>query len=401
MASAAGSPSNPALATGSFLSFVHLGLTVAALGPALPFLAQATASSLAAVSAVFVAQNLGYMLGSFFGGRLYDRLPGTRLLSVAMWVMIPLLAFIPLARSLALLLAAVALLGVEQGVVDVGGNILILWTPPEGRSIRMNALHLFFGAGAFLCPLIMAQALRLTGGIGWEYWSLAILAVPVALFLLRLPPVRGRHVSTAAGQGRSWALGVALVSVLIVLVVASESAYGAWIYTYAIARRLANTLSAAYLSSVFWGSFTTGRLAATLLSARLKPFPLILACLVGCLAGAAVLLLWPARPASLWAVTAAFGFFIAPLFANIFNLAGDHLTLTGRITGLFLVGTSLGGLFLPWLIGQLFESLGPAVMPVALLVDLSGALVCCALFGLAAARRSRAAAAAATATGSR
>jgi fucose permease len=401
-----GSSVNPpgrGLAAGSFLTFIHLGLTVAALGPAMPFLATATSSSLGAISSVFIAQNLGYMLGSFVGGRLYDRLPGTRLLSVAVWAMIPALALIPLARSLALLLALVFLLGIDQGVVDVGGNVLILWTPPEGRHTRMNTLHLFFGLGAALCLLIMAQAVRLTGGIAWEYWSLAILAVPVALLLLRLPPIRGRHESVAAAGGsaasgsaasgsaiRTWPLGVVLASLLIFLVVAAEGGYGAWIYSYAIARGLAGKVSAAYLTSVFWGAFTVGRLAATLLSARLKPITMLVASLVGCLAAAASLLVWPQQPAAVWAGTAAFGFFVAPLFANIFNLAGDAMTLTGGITGIFLVGTSLGMLALPWLIGQMFEPLGPASMPVSLLVALAAALLCCLLIALAVARRQRA-----------
>jgi FHS family Na+ dependent glucose MFS transporter 1 len=388
-------PPPAGLAAGSYLSFAHLGLSVAALGPALPFLAEATSTSLGAASSVFVAQNLGYMLGSYFGGRLYDRLAGTRLLSVGMWAMLPVLALIPLARSLALLLGAIAALGVLQGLVDVGGNMLILWTPPEGRSFRMNALHLAFGAGAFLCPLIMAQAVRLTGGIRWEYWSLAILVVPVGSFLLRLAPFRGRHVSSSAGGGRSWALGIVLVSALIFLNVAAEAGYGSWVYTYALRRRLADTVSAAYLVSVFWGAFTAGRLTSTLLAVRLQPLPMILASLGGCLAAAAALLAWPDRPAAAWACTAAYGFFMGPLFANILTLAGEVMTLTGRITGIFLVGTSLGGLFLPWLIGQLFESVGPVVMPAALLVDLAAALLCCLLLRLAIARR------AATAAGSR
>jgi len=396
--SSSANPPGRGLAAVSFLTFVHLGLTVAALGPAMPFLATATSSSLGAVSSVFIAQNLGYMLGSFVGGRLYDRLPGTRLLSVAVWAMIPALALIPLARSLALLLAVVFLLGIDQGIVDVGGNVLILWTPPEGRHTRMNTLHLFFGLGAALCLLIMAQAVRLTGGIAWEYWSLAILAAPVALLLLRLPPIRGRHVSVAAAGSsaasgsaiRTWPLGVVLASLLIFLVVAAEGGYGAWIYSYAIARGLAGKVSAAYLTSVFWGAFTVGRLAATLLSTRLKPLTMLVASLVGCLAAAASLLVWPQQPAAVWAGTAAFGFFVAPLFANIFNLAGDAMTLTGGITGIFLVGTSLGMLALPWLIGQMFEPLGPASMPVALLIALAAALLCCLLIGLAVARRQRA-----------
>jgi hypothetical protein len=63
------------------------------------------------------------------------------------------------------------------------------------------------------------------------------------------------------------------------------------------------------------------------------------------------------------------------------------MTISGKITGIFLVGTSLGGLFLPWLIGQLFEPLGPAVMPAALLLDLIAAAGLMLLFLLFAARR--------------
>ena len=35
--------------------------------------------------------------------------------------------------------------------------------------------------------------------------------------------------------------------------------------------------------------------------------------------------------------------------------------MTGRVTSLFLAGLSLGGMTLPWLIGQTFESIGPRV----------------------------------------
>jgi FHS family Na+ dependent glucose MFS transporter 1 len=395
-------PAPRRLAAGSYLAFIHLGLTAAALGPAMPYLAQSTSSTLGAVSSVFIALYLGYMLGSLLGGRLYDRLPGTRLLSASIWAMIPALALIPIARSLALLLTVVALLGVLQGVVDVGGNLLILWTPPQGRQMRMNALHLFYGAGAALCLLIMAQAVRLTGGVSWEYWSLAALAVPVAMYLLGLPPVRGRHVSESKSADRSWPLGILLICALIFVVVAAEGGLAAWVYNYALALRLADPVTAAYLTSVFWGGFTLGRMAATLLSARLKPLALILTGLGGCLACAFVLLTWPRQPAALWAGAAAYGFFIAPLFPGLFNLAGEAMTLTGRITGLLLVATSVGGLFMPWLIGQLFEPLGPGSVPASLAIALAGALLASVLFHLAAGRRARVQAqAGATASGSR
>ena len=43
-------------------------------------------------------------------------------------------------------------------------------------------------------------------------------------------------------------------------------------------------------------------------------------------------------------------------------------------TGWFLIGASAGAMFLPWLIGQLFESIGPQVVMGAILVDLILAL---------------------------
>ena len=46
------------------------------------------------------------------------------------------------------------------------------------------------------------------------------------------------------------------------------------------------------------------------------------------------------------------------------------MTITGRVTGWFFVGASAGGMFLPWLIGQLFESIGPRVTMFIILIDL-------------------------------
>jgi MFS family permease len=50
-------------------------------------------------------------------------------------------------------------------------------------------------------------------------------------------------------------------------------------------------------------------------------------------------------------------------------VAERQLTITGRITGWFFVGGSLGNMSIPWLIGQLFEPWGPRItMTIILLV---------------------------------
>ena len=52
---------------------------------------------------------------------------------------------------------------------------------------------------------------------------------------------------------------------------------------------------------------------------------------------------------------------MGPLFPTTISFASTRMTTTGRVTAWFLVGGSLGVMTLPWLIGQLFEPLGPQI----------------------------------------
>ena len=61
-----------------YVAFILLGLTVAAEGPTLLKLAEHTSSALDQISSLFLFSSFGYMIGSFIGGRLYDRVPGHR-----------------------------------------------------------------------------------------------------------------------------------------------------------------------------------------------------------------------------------------------------------------------------------------------------------------------------------
>ena len=56
------------------------------------------------------------------------------------------------------------------------------------------------------------------------------------------------------------------------------------------------------------------------------------------------------------------------------TLAENRVALTGKIMGWIFAGASMGGMFLPWLIGQLFETIGPRVMMTAILINMVIAL---------------------------
>jgi fucose permease len=67
------------------------------------------------------------------------------------------------------------------------------------------------------------------------------------------------------------------------------------------------------------------------------------------------------------------------VFPNTFGFAQNVLGLSGKVTGFFLIGSSAGSMFWPWLTGQFFKSHGPQVMAWVVLLNLLGALATVAI----------------------
>ncbi|HJR78904.1 MAG TPA: MFS transporter [Anaerolineales bacterium] len=368
----AGSHLHPWIATiAYYLSFVLLGATTAASGPSLPRLAERTASGLDQISLIFVFGSLGYLIGSFLGGRAYDRLPGHKLMAISLLALALISALIPIAPALWLLLAAMFLSGFASGIVDVGCNTLLLWTHGNKAGPFMNGLHFFFGVGSFIAPLILARVLLQTGDILWLFWSMAIACLPVAILCWFLPQPSSHTQAQESDKASFPVLPVLLIVILFILYVGLELGFANWIYTYALSLELGDAVTSAYLTSGFWGAFTLGRLLGIWVSTRARSLTILYTDLVGCAVSAIIIMLWKESPLALWVGSLGLGLAMASIFPTILMLAGERIQVTGAITGWFLVGAGAGSMLLPWLIGQIFVQTGPQALTTVLLVDIT------------------------------
>lgn len=357
-----------------FLSFAAFGLASASLGPTVPALAAQTGSNLDLISSLFVGRSLGYLAGIQFSSRLFDRVPGHPLMAIGIGLMAMVLTAVPLLPSLAALVVAMITLGIAEGTIEVGGNTMLVRNHPDNLAPFMNGLHFFFGAGAFVAPLVVGQAIGITGGIAWAYWTLAIFTLPAALSILSL-----KSPTTVATDAMStneppecpvsWP-AVILVAACLFTVVGAEVGFAGWIYTYAYEMNLANETTAAYLTSVFWGAFAFGRLAAIPVSKRVEPQVILLADIVGAILSVGIVVVFPGSVWVLWVATLGAGLSIASMFASLLNLAQSRLQWSARISGWFFMGSSLGGMSVPWIIGQLFETWGSRATMLVLLADI-------------------------------
>jgi len=65
----------------------------------------------------------------------------------------------------------------------------------------------------------------------------------------------------------------------------------------------------------------------------------------------------------LWVVTLLFALSVAPQYASMMAFAETHLALSGRNTSAIVASSGLGGLVMPFVVGQLFDRIGPQALP--------------------------------------
>ncbi len=362
---------------GYYLLFICLGLSTSLSGPTLPALAEHTHTELGRMGLLFLFGAAGFSIGTYLGGRIFDRVRGHPVLGLAQLSAALFLLLIPLAPWFWLLLMIVACKGLAEGVVNTGGNTLLVWTHRERVGPFMNGLHFFFGVGAFVGPLLIAQVAGSVGGYRWAYWLVAAIAALAGLRLFRLGGSPAHEARRDEGPGQPASAPIYYPVVIAAMAylffyVGAEISFGGWIYTYAVLLKLASAVSAAYLTSGFWLSFTLGRLVSIPMAARFRPQQIILTALLACLAVMLLLIVAPGSSLALWVSALGLGFGMAPIWPTGFTLAGQSLKLTGRVSAIILLGDSFGAMLLPWLAGRAIGALGPRAM--AYLVF--GSLVC-------------------------
>ena len=353
---------SPTVATlGYYAAAITLGLGTAVVGPSLDGLARRTGATLATVGIVFTTTSIGYLFGALSSGRWFDRLPGHRVLGLAIASLGAAFAIVPASASLVLTAAVFAIVGAATAAIDVGTNTLLLWSHRTHLARAMNGLHFCFGVGALVAPTIVAASLHVTNDVTMAYVALGAITLAVALAFTQLPAAPAPIQATQAAANRqtpSQRRLTALIAAVFGFYVAAEVTYGGWISTYAFQFRFGDAAETAFLASLFWGLLTVGRLVAIPLTGRTRPTAVIAAGFAGafvCLVAASM----SQSPTALWVATGAFGLCLAPIFPMTLVYSNERLPASGRRTSLYIAASGIGSMTLPWLTGRAFATFGP------------------------------------------
>jgi MFS transporter, FHS family, Na+ dependent glucose transporter 1 len=328
----------------------------------MPSFAAQTGVSISVIGSLFFIGALGGTLCTLLGSWLFGWAPGRLALGLTQIITAVLMFFIPEVPWFGVLLLLCVLKGVSGGLINTGANLLLTWTFREKSSPIINALHFFFGLGSFLSPFVFGFLLsahgtyhdmyRLLGCVGIIVGILALFLIQDAKPAPQEKPTGGKAVAPSVAP---FAIAAGLY---LFFYVSAEITYGGWVFTYATTRSLMDAVNAAYLTSLFWFAFTVGRLISIPLSMRFSPARIIPFAIAGGLGFLALGIALPPSGYLLWVISAGTGFCMAPLWANGYSLASRSIPMTAKVSGLILLGDSIGATILPGLLGVVIERAG-------------------------------------------
>lgn len=316
----------------AYSCLLMVGINSGWLGPFIPQISRTTHLPIERAGLIVSAASAGYFISVLIAGEINQQMSAQKILVGAMALFTAGLTRLAVARGLTGLLSAGFVIGVANGGIDIGANALIVELNRERLASALNYLHVLFGVGALLGPLMVSAAFAARVPYWWVFGGGAIMCAAIAFRL-----------------GLSAAIEVRTAPVIGV--------------------------------SLYWLGLVCGRAFGGRLGHRfaLPQFTM----LASMLSSAALVMLIAAPTAGGLAASAVFliGFGYGPVFPNMIAIgAASFPAEVGRMTAIVVAGGALGGIVAPWIMGHAIADVSPrASMEVALTATLAMAALALSL----------------------
>lgn len=346
-----------------YLAFISLGLPDSLLGAAWPVMQSDFDAPLETAGYLFMTIAAGTILSSLVSGKVLKRF-GTGKVTVfsTLLTAAALLGFYFSPSVIWLFLCALPL-GLGAGAIDAGLNDYVA---THYKAHHMSWLHCFWGVGATLGPVIIAQFMK---GENWGSGYLAISGIQfiLALILLFTLPLWSRvnhHKQVLVEKSevvdfsektakplKIRGVKVALISFLLYCGV--EATTGLWGSSYLVHVKDISPALAAKWVSFYYGGITIGRLITGFITFKMNNTALIRMGQIIALAGAVLLILpLPAAFSVIGFIVIGLG--LAPIYPCMLQETPARFGKkhSQTIMGLQMAVAYTGSTFLPPLLGS-------------------------------------------------
>jgi fucose permease len=360
----------------AYLGFLSLGMYAGLLGLAWPSMQADYNLSLADQGALLLASTITSLIFSFYSGALAYRFGVGRMLVAGNAAIAVSLFIIALTHSWPLLIFVMLIIGAGSGAIDAGINA---YAAQHFSERVMNWLHASFGIGVTLTPLMMTAifSAQLSWRVGYGITGV-VMGITAILYLLTQSRWRSTVVVHAdSGQpvkrismGQTLRLPIVWIGIAMLFLVAGlESTPGNWMFTvFTKGRGIAEVVAAQWVS-VYWASFTVGRIFFGFIISRVNPTMMLRVVMLIGVIGAG-LLWWNAAPWIGFLGLTILGFSLAPIYPVMTSDTPRRVGVehANNAVGYQVAGAGVGLALLPAFAGILAEHISLEIIPPIVLI---------------------------------
>jgi fucose permease len=334
-----------------------VGVNSGWIGPFLPEISRTAHLPIERAGLIVSASAAGYFISLLIAGEINQSLSAQKILVGSMVLFTAGLASLSVAPGLAGLLGAGFLIGLSNGGIDIGANALIVELNRERLASALNYLHVLFGVGALLGPLIVSAAFATRVPYWWVFGGGAIACAAIAI-RLGVTPAHEVRAAPEPGDDAGFITMLArpmiwVISAVMFLYVGAEVGIGAWLFLYLRTAGALGPMLASSGVSLYWLGLVCGRGFSGRIGHRmaLPQFTM----LASTLSAVALVMLIAIPTAGVLAATAIFliGFGFGPVFPNMIAVGAARFPAeVGRMTSIVVAAGALGAILAPWIMGH-------------------------------------------------
>lgn len=367
-----------------FLAFIILGIPDSMLGIANPFVRENFSIPAEAFSQLLFAGSAGYFIASFISGQLITRFGVQQTLILSAVLRAGGLLGYAVAPSWITLIGAGFLSGAGGGVID---SVINTYTARRHSPSVMFWLHASFGIGATIGPAIMtlmAVTLKLDWRIGYLGIATAQILIAAVYISTRsiwdIAPAETQVTEIKPKRVSLWQtlrLPVVWLSIItFILYTGTEVLLSVWGFSYFTEGRGISPEAAGAWVTLYWGTFTLGRVVGGFITRVMKPLLYLRLSMVFGIIGS-VLLWWGGSDLINILGIVTLGFAVAPMFPILITNTVDRVGRDheANAIGFQIAAASTGIAVLPAIVGWLAPTYSFAVLPIVLLVASIGLFV--------------------------
>lgn len=256
----------------AFGAMFMMGIIDSMRGPMIPGIRSTFDVSYSSIGGMLFIASLGFLISTFFGGVLCDKLGQKKVMYFGYMCVILGILGVSWSMNFGMFLFTMGFLNIGLGSIEMSVNSLVSIIFVKNQAVMMNLLHFFYGVGASIGPRY--SGVLLNRGIMWQkiyFFSLLMVASLLAyMAFIRFP--EGTKYGDKDTVSFSMIIKdrkVLLFGIIVGFYFASELGVANWFANYLGVVYEMDELSSSFYLSVFFGVFTLGRLGGGFIAERM------------------------------------------------------------------------------------------------------------------------------------